>query len=298
MLRPESGVMHFVVQHDTHYRYSVPVVLAPHLLRLTPRSADARLISRTLLIQPQPIEQRDELDPFGNQVTAVSFSGWSSDHLHIQSRFQLDTRVPPPLPGDGAWAMLPWPAHPNDDLLAYRLDPGGVDPGVAAFARTLASAAGHQPLAFLDHLCQTLYTRTDRQVRPTGDAQSPAETLASWRGACRDLTVLFLAAARSLGLAGRFCSGYQAAADTPDGRRHLHAWPEIFLPGLGWRGWDPTHGVPAGEGHVALCAAPEQSATMPVVGGYYFGSSITATLDFEVRIATSPTSAGGAVPAL
>jgi transglutaminase-like putative cysteine protease len=61
----------------------------------------------------------------------------------------------------------------------------------------------------------------------------------------------------------------------------------VFLPDVGWRGWDPTHGVPAGEGHVALCAAPDQAATMPVVGGYYFGNSITATLDFEVSIATS-----------
>jgi transglutaminase-like putative cysteine protease len=110
--------------------------------------------------------------------------------------------------------------------------------------------------------------------------------LATWRGACRDLTVLFLAVSRSLGLPGRFCSGYQAAADTPDGQRYLHAWPEVFLPGVGWRGWDPTHGVPAGEGHVALCAAPDQAGTMPVVGGYYFGDSITATLDFEVRITT------------
>jgi len=142
-------------------------------------------------------------------------------------------------------------------------------------------------VAFLDHLCGTLYGRTDRQIRHTGDAQSAAETLATRRGACRDLTVLFLAAVRTLGFAGRFCSGYQAAAQTPDGQRYLHAWPEVFLPGIGWRGWDPTHGVVVGEGHVALCAAPEQAATMPVAGGYYFGDSITATLDFEVRIATS-----------
>ena len=88
-------------------------------------------------------------------------------------------------------------------------------------------------------------------------------------------------------MAGRFCSGYQAAADTPDGRRYLHAWPEIFLPGAGWRGWDPTHGISVGDGHVALCAAPDQAATMPVTGGYYFGDAITATLDFEVTIRTT-----------
>jgi transglutaminase-like putative cysteine protease len=140
---------------------------------------------------------------------------------------------------------LPWPASVYDGLAAYRAGGAG-DPAVDGFARALASEVGQQPLAFLDRLCRALYERTDRQVRHTGDAQSAAETLATRRGACRDLTVLFLAAARSLGFAARFCSGYQAAAQTPDGQRYLHAWPEVFCP-AGWHGWDPTHGIAAGE---------------------------------------------------
>jgi transglutaminase-like putative cysteine protease len=102
------------------------------------------------------------------------------------------------------------------------------------------------------------------------------------------MTVLFLAAARSLGIPGRFCSGYHAARETPDDRRYLHAWPEVHLPGVGWRGWDPTHGTPVGDAHVALCAAPDQEATTPVTGGFFFnGRTVTSTLDFEVSIATS-----------
>ena len=152
----------------------------------------------------------------------------------------------------------------------------------------VAAEVGQQPVAFLDHLCRTIHARADKQVRTSGDAQAAGETLASWQGACRDFTVLFMESARSLGMPARFCSGYQAAADTPDGRRYLHAWPEVFVPGVGWRGWDPTHGVAAGEGHVALCAAPDQAGTMPVVGGFYFdGSSITSTLDFDLRITTT-----------
>lgn len=281
--------MHFVVHHQTRYRYSVPVVLAPHVLRLTPRSTGTRLVSRTLMVSPQPVSQRDEIDDYANTVVRVTFADRPSDQLLIESRFELDTQAPPPLPAWLAQPPLPWLVPANDDLIAYRRRPAydGSDAGVDAFAQAVAAEVGYQPLAFLDHLCRTLYTRTDRHVRPTGDAQSAAETLSTWRGACRDLTVLFLAAARSLGLAGRFCSGYQAAAETPDGQRYLHAWPEIFLPSIGWRGWDPTHGVAAGEGHVALCAAPDQAATMPVAGGYYFGDAITSTLDFQVRIATS-----------
>src|SRR6516225_8438153 len=100
-----------------------------------------------------------------------------------------------------------------------------------------------------------------------------------------DLTVLFISACRSLGIAARFVSGYQAHAESQDGRRHLHAWPEVFLPGRGWRGFDATHGTVVNDGHVALCAAPEQSATMPIEGGF-FGDGITAALDYHVQIAS------------
>jgi transglutaminase-like putative cysteine protease len=275
----------FVVRHQTLYRYSVPVVLAPHLFRLTPRT-EHRLLSRSLTVYPEPVDQRDEVDAFGNPVTAATFSGRPSDKLRIDSRFELDTPPPPALSGL-ALPPLPWTGLPAEELAPFRPSGDVTDLDVADFARAVAAEAGHQPLAFLDSLCRTIFARADRHVRPTGDAQTAAETLRTWRGACRDYTVLFLTAARSLGMPARFCSGYQSVADTPDGRRYLHAWPEVFLPDLGWRGWDPTHGIRVDEGHVALCAAPEQAGTMPVVGSYSFdGPSVTSTLEFSVDIAT------------
>ncbi len=147
--------------------------------------------------------------------------------------------------------------------------------------------AGGTPEVFLDRLNRALFTRTERCVRPEGAAQRPAQTLAAAKGACRDLTVLFMSACRSLGIAARFVSGYQAHAETPDGRRHLHAWAEVFLPGSGWHGFDPMHGLPVTDGHVALCAAPDQAATMPVEGGYY-GNGVTSTLDYKVLVTAQP----------
>ncbi len=171
--------------------------------------------------------------------------------------------------------------------MADYLPAGDEDETVSAFAAALASESGWDALAFLERLNQALFTRTDRHIRPDGAAQTPAHTLAAGRGACRDLTVLFMAACRSLGIPARFVSGYQAHADTPDGRRHLHSWPEVFLPGAGWRGFDPMHGLSVSDGHVALCAAPGQAETMPVEGGYY-GDGVTSKLAYDVRITAHP----------
>ena len=275
--------MRFSVRHETLYRYSMPVRLASHVLRLNPRADGARILAGSLTVDPAPAERHDATDRFGNRVTHVSFVG-VSDLLRIESRFDLDTLAAAPLRDPGL-PRLPWSSSPHDGLADYRAD-GEQDAAVQAFAATLASESGWAALPFLDRLSQTLFTRMERRIRVEGAAQAPAHTLAIGRGACRDLTVLFMAACRSLGIAARFVSGYQAQADTPDGRRHLHAWPEVFLPGLGWRGFDPTHGIAVTDGHVALCAAPDQAATMPVEGGFY-GNGVTATLDYRVQIATT-----------
>src|SRR5262245_3432452 len=274
--------MRISVRHETLYRYAVPVRLAPHVLRLNPR-ADGGVLAASLTVDPAPAARHDSTDRFGNRVTHVSFDGVSY-LLRIDSRFDLEIRAAAPLRDPGL-PRLPWSSNPDDGLADYRLD-GQHDITVEAFAAALASETGWAAMPFLDHLSQTLFTRIDRRIRVEGPAQAPADTLASGRGACRDIAVLFMAACRSLGIAARFVSGYQAQADTQDGGRHLHAWPEVFLPGLGWRGFDPTHGTAVTDGHVALCAAPDQAATMPVEGSFY-ANGVTATLDYRVQIATT-----------
>jgi transglutaminase-like putative cysteine protease len=273
----------FSVCHETHYRYSAPVRLGPHVLRFTPRADGVRMLSASLAVDPAPAERDDATDRFGNRVTHARFAGVAGQ-LRIASRFDAEVLEPAPLRDPGL-PRLPWTSSPADALAEYRPD-GAQDAAVRAFAATLAADRAWAPLPFLQHLNHTLFTRMDRGIRAEGAAQSPAHTLAVGRGACRDLTVLFMAACRSLGIAARFVSGYQAKADSPDGQRHMHAWPEVFLPGLGWRGFDPTHGIAVTDGHVALCAAPQQAATMPVDGGFY-GDDVTATLYYHVEIATA-----------
>jgi len=267
--------MRFWIRHESLYRYDVPVALGEHVLRLTPRLQGIRLLSHQLMLEPAPSTRWDEQDALGNSFTRVSFNG-STQRLGVISESELET-LAPALPWTQA-TRLPW------------TQPAGaaIDASVAAFADGLAREVGHQPIAFLDQLTRTLYTRFDRHIRPTGEARSAGETLALGQGACRDLTVLFLESCRQLGIEGRFVSGYQAQAETPDGQRHLHAWAEVLLPGAGWYGWDATHGLRVGEGHVALFAAATQAATMPIEGGFFFqGAVVNSTLDHSVRIRTS-----------
>ena len=275
--------MPYSIRHETLYRYTMPVRLAPHVLRLNPRADGGRILTGGLTVDPAPAARHDLTDRFGNRVTHVSFEGLS-DLLRIESRFEIEILAAAPLRDPGL-PGLPWPSSPHDQLADYRRD-GEHDAAVEAFAAALAAECEWAALPFLDHLSQTLFNRLERRIRVEGAAQAPAHTLAIGRGACRDLTVLFMATCRSLGIATRFVSGYQAQADTPDGQRHLHAWPEVFLPGLGWRGFDPTHGIAVTDGHVALCAAPDQADTMPVEGGFY-ANGVTATLEYHVQIATT-----------
>ena len=274
--------MRFSVHHQTIYRYAKPVALASHVLRFAPRPEGVRMLSRELTIEPAPVHRHEATDVFGNLETRVNFNGFS-EQLRIDSRFVLETLAAPPSEGFVA-PRLPWPFAAGDPNAVY-LASQPIDVMVGAFTYDLARRADANALVFLDSLNQALYTQVRHEIRPDGAAMRPEETLAAGAGACRDVTMLFIAACRALGIPARFVSGYQSEADTPDGKRHLHAWPQAFVPGLGWRGWDPTHGLEVGEGHVALCVAPDQAATMPVEGGY-FGEAVASTLSYSVEIVT------------
>lgn len=272
--------MRFLVHHRTRYRYSAPVRLGPHLLRFTPRGDGATMKARALIVAPEPVARRDTFDRFGNPITELEFEG-TSTQLCIDSTFDLETIAPPSVE-DAAAPRLPWAAG-EADLAVYLAAEGAIEASVVAFARDLAEASGWSANGFLDRLNRTLHERTRHHIRGGGFAQAPEVTLATGAGACRDTAVLFIAAARAMGMPARFVSGYQARAETADGGRHLHAWPEVHLPGLGWRGFDPTHGLAVEDGHVALAAAPDQLGTMPLEGGFW-GDGVTSALDYVVRI--------------
>lgn len=277
--------MLFEIDHITRYGYTAPVHLGEHLLRfLPPPLAGQRPGLCTLAVDPVPSRSEEDLDVWGNRLQRVWFQG-HTDRLEIRAHLEVETlekglpagsgelRLPVAY-GAGALAMAPY--------LQALEDPANLQ----SFMQPLLAGAAGDAMIFLAALNQSIHAFYHRGVRLAGPPRTPAETLVLGEGVCRDLAVLFMAVCRQAGLAARFVSGYQQG-DGTRALRYLHAWPEVYLPGYGWLGYDPTHGTVVGTDHVAVAAAPSAEAVTPVEGGYSFqGAEITSTLKTEIRITT------------
>ncbi len=276
--------MLFTIRHKTNYRYSCRVSFDPHLLRFHPRDDGAqRIIDHKLEITPRPAGQNDHIDLEGNRVTQVWFEQ-GADSLDIEVVMQVETlRL-------NAFDYILMPEatvlpinHQHDDICARAyLERIEASDAVTAYAAELSLAVNRDTLSFLTNLNRRLFSEFTHIHREFGAPQSPAFTLESRRGACRDLATLFVDCCRSEGIAARFASGYQKG-NLQSTRRHLHAWPEVYLPGAGWRGFDPTHGIAITDTHVTIAAAAHARDTMPV-SGIFHGKGAVSTLDYAIDI--------------
>jgi transglutaminase-like putative cysteine protease len=276
--------MQFLIRHNTHYRYSRPVRFGPHKLRFHPRDDGAqRVIGHNLNITPTPLGRNEHLDLEGNRVTQVWFEG-ETDRFDIEVTMQVKTLRRNAF----EFVLMPeaefLPINHEHDVICARayLERIERDDAVTAFAAELSLAVNRDALRFLDDLNRQLFADFSHVHRDEGAPQTPALTLESRRGACRDLAVLFVDCCRSEGIAARFASGYQRG-NLQSERRHLHAWPEVYLPGAGWRGFDPTHGAAIADGHVTIAASAHPRDTMPVSGSFQ-GQGATSTLSYTVEI--------------
>ncbi len=261
--------MFFEVRHETNYYYSAPVQLGRQMLRFRPLSnANQHLHSFDVQVHPEPAGSSQIADLDSNTSLAVWFDGFDTQRLQIEVTATVETLRANPF--DYLWQgdhMLPMTyAHAFQDALEPFRAALAAEP-VRELSEEVARAANGEAQEFLPLLTRTLHQRLERIIRPQGDPLMPEETLRHGEGSCRDLAVLFLAAARLQGFAGRFVSGYHCEP-SGDGSHDLHAWPEIYTPGGGWRGFDPTTGFAVSNRHIAIAvgARPEQAA--PVSGTY------------------------------
>ena len=276
--------MRFSICHHTSYTYSQAVQLTPKLLRFYPRSDGAqRILSYQMSLTPEPQGRSDYLDLEGNTITRVWFAG-STDRFSVDVSMEVETLRKNPydfLLADAALSLPVDYSGPHAAISCY-LPQITADESVTALAEGIRQAAGNDTLKFLHGLSERLFNDITHRQRETGEPQAPAITLEKRIGACRDITVLFMACCQAVGIAVRFVSGYQRGDPTVE-RRQLHAWPEVYLPGAGWRGFDPTHGTLNADTHVSIAAAADPRNTMPVSGGF-FGKAADSRLDYRVRI--------------
>jgi transglutaminase-like putative cysteine protease len=148
-------------------------------------------------------------------------------------------------------------------------------PPALTLPAALASEVGGSTTAFLIHLADWIDHHIHPVGRPIGDPLPPGDTLATRAGACR-----------SLGLAARFVSGYSMHHPVEVSEHDLHAWAEVYLPGAGWRGYDPSFGLAVGDGHEVLTAAPDHQLAAAVSGSYR-ASGVGSSLRFGVQVHTA-----------
>jgi len=264
--------MRISVVHSTVYRYDSAVHLEPHIFRLRPREdASQRLIDYAIEIRPRPAGEAPSLDQDGNAVLEAWFDT-PTEQLSVRSSFQVETLRPNPF---------------DFVLISEAYDP----PLRAALAPYLCAGppveeilpdAAH-PLDFLSLLNARLYREIRAVVRDEGVPYPADVTLRRREGSCRDVALLFCAACRARGIAARFVSGYEQAAAS--GQGHMHAWAEVYLPGGGWRGYDPSRGLAVSTGHVAVAAAADPSLAAPVVGS--FRGAARSNMEFSISMQTA-----------
>ncbi len=280
--------MFFEITHTTSYTFSRPIFLEPHAVRLRPRcDGSQRLIRFDLQIEPTPLGLSECLDLEGNCVALAWFER-STESLRVKTRCEVETLRENPFDYIVHPSAARLPVEYADDLrlsLVPYCSRDSADDGVAHFANSIADEVDRQSLPFLAALNLRIFQMCQVTIREEGEPQPPEATLAYRQGACRDLAVLFMDACRALGLGARFVSGYQEG-DPDQERRDLHAWAEVYLPGGGWRGYDPTHGLAVADRHVAVAAGMRPGRAAPITGTFR-GTGASSRMQSDVRISVS-----------
>lgn len=279
----------YKILHRTYYNFSAPVVFGPHELRLRPREGyELRIESSTLKIDP-PATLRWHRDVEDNAVAIATFSTGGSQ-LSIESEVIIQQYNENPLDflvADYA-THYPFAYLPDDRIVLApfmceaRLAPG--DAVDAWVAKLWQPSEQIQTYSLLQRLSTLIKQSLSYRLREEPGVQSPIETLTCGTGSCRDFAHLFMEAARRLGFASRFVSGYLHTDPPPIDLGATHAWAEVFLPGAGWKGFDPTLGEIVGTKHFAVAVARLPESVPPVAGS--FAGPPGSKLDVGVWVTT------------
>jgi len=289
------------LHHATRYDYDRPVSLGPQIVRLRPAPhCRTRIASYSLAVKPARHFVNWQQDPHGNWLARFVFPE-KTRAFSVTVDLIADIEAINPFdffvePYAERWPFA-FPPDLHEDLAAFVAP----EPAGPRLKDLLQSISRHQrsTVAFLVELNQRVQRMIRYVVRTEPGVQTPEETLGSAAGSCRDTAWLLVQILRQVGLPARFVSGYLIQLrpdvkplDDAAGPAHdvadLHAWTEVYLPGAGWIGLDPTSGLLCGEGHLPVAATPHYHSAAPISGSVE-PSEVRFAFDINVkRIAERP----------
>ena len=281
--------MQLEISHTTRFDYDREVQLQLHLLYLRPRENPLLHVSRFDLTFTPSATVHWMRDDFDNLPASVQFAA-SASAVEIRSECVVVTSDQPPfefLVRDYA-RTFPFAYEPLHHFnLGIYFTPGqaAAQPTLRAWLKERFAAPPDDTVSWLFALNRTIFQNLSYRRRPEPGIQAALTTLELGTGSCRDCAVLLVECARALGLAARFVSGYmldRASGGASNG--DMHAWVEVFLPGAGWRGMDPTHGIFCDNTYVHVAHAVVAESVNPVQGSFFSVVPATARLTTDVQV--------------
>jgi len=279
------------ILHTTKYAYDHPVFLEPHRLRLTPRAdCYGSMPERLLTITPKPVSLSVSVENDGSLSHWVQFEGATKIFIvESKTKISLITQKNPfdflVYPETCLTLPMVYPAEMSRELRPF-LNGDTVPLLVRDFALDVLEKANGKTMDFLVILSQTMKNDFVYEFRSAGAPFQPEDTLTSRRGSCRDWAILYMAAANAVGLAARFVSGYYF--DEKPQHAQLHAWVEVYIPGGGWRGFDPSLGLACYGHHIALASSSTAAGAAPIQGAFKGDAHSEMKLELEYQYSSLP----------
>ena len=278
------------IHHLTRYNYAETVTLLPHKLHLRPRDGhDIRVQTSKLTISPE-FRIHWTRDVYGNSVAVVHLLQ-AAKELSIRSEVVVENYEEQPLDFvlEDYARIFPFDYDPKEqiDLAPYKTPVYEQDQAMVNewIADVCNPGIKVDTIAMLTMLNTNIANGHRYQMREEPGVQSPSQTLSSGAGSCRDFATLFIEGCRHCGLASRFISGYALNGTASPWNTATHAWAEVYLPGSGWRGFDPTSGLLVSGDHIAVAVHRHPEAIPPVSGSFAGTGNAQPKLTVEVNVA-------------